>query len=141
MKKFPDGAIIYNDIRIITTGRRNSGRISYLMETINVTVWNEYIHERSGRVAEIYPGGIHGAIAEMLGRDKKYNIRTATLDMPENGLPKEVLDNTDVLIRWGHCAHDKVSDEVAIRVKNRVLDGMGLPSCIPGICRSCSSCS
>lgn len=56
------------------------------MEMINVTVWNEYIHERSGRVAEIYPGGIHGAIAEMLGRDKKYNIRTATLDMPENGL-------------------------------------------------------
>lgn len=71
------------------------------METINVTVWNEYIHERSGRVAEIYPGGIHGAIAEMLGRDKKYNIRTATLDMPENGLSEEVLDNTDVLIRWG----------------------------------------
>lgn len=61
--------------------------------------------------------------------------------MPENGLSEEVLDNTDVLIRWGHCAHDKVSDEVAIRVKNRVLDGMGLPSCIPGICRSCSSCS
>ena len=111
------------------------------METINVTVWNEYIHERSGRVAEIYPGGIHGAIAEMLGRDKKYNIRTATLDMPENGLPKEVLDNTDVLIWWGHCAHDKVSDEVVIRVKNRVLDSMGLPSCILGICRSCSSCS
>lgn len=96
------------------------------METINVTVWNEYIHERSGRVAGIYPGGIHGAIAEMLGRDKKYNIRTATLDMPENGLSEEVLDNTDVLIWWGHCAHDKVSDEVAIRVKNRVLDGMGL---------------
>lgn len=113
------------------------------METINVTVWNEYSHERSGRVAEIYPGGIHGAIAETPGRDKKYNIRTATLDMPENGLSEEVLDNTDVLIRWGHCAHDKVSDEVAIsiRVKNRVLDGMGLPSCILGICRSRSSCS
>ena len=111
------------------------------METINVTVWNEYIHERSGRVAEIYPGGIHGAIAETFGRDKKYNIRTATLDMPENGLSEEVLDNTDVLIRWCHCAHDKVSDEVAIRVKNRVLDSMGLPSCIPGICQSRSSCS
>lgn len=62
----------------------------------------------------------------MLGRDEKYNIRTATLDMPENGLSDEVLQNTDVLIWWGHLAHDKVSDEVAEKVRKRVLDGMGL---------------
>ena len=55
MKILSDGDIIYNDIRIDTAGRRLSGRISYLMETINVTVWNEYSHERSGRVAGIYP--------------------------------------------------------------------------------------
>ena len=96
------------------------------MEQVNVTIWNEYIHERSGRIAEVYPKGIHGAIAGMLGRDKRYNIRTATLDMPEHGLTEEVLNSTDVLIWWGHCAHAKVSDEVALKVKNRVLDGMGL---------------
>ena len=49
-----------------------------------------------------------------------------TLEEPENGLPQEVLDWTDVLIWWGHCAHDKVSDETARRVQLRVLDGMGL---------------
>ena len=97
------------------------------MQTINVTVWNEYVHERSSeRIAKVYPDGIHGAIAQMLGRENRYNITTATLDMPEHGLTQEVLDNTDVLIWWGHCAHSQVSDEVAERVVKRVWDGMGL---------------
>jgi trehalose utilization protein len=95
------------------------------METINVTIWNEYVHEKTERIARVYPEGIHGAIASMLGRDKKYNIRIATLDMEENGLTEEVLNGTDVLIWWGHCAHDKVSDEVATRVRDRVIGGMG----------------
>ena len=94
---------------------------------INVTVWNENIHEKSNqRIAEIYPVGIHGAIAQMLVRNKDFSIKTATLDMPEHGLTDDVLNNTDVLIWWGHCAHAQVSDEIAGKVKLRVLDGMGL---------------
>ena len=97
------------------------------MDKINVTVWNEYMHEKlEPAIGRIYPEGIHGAIAKMLGRDEKYNIRTATLDMPEHGLTDDVLENTDVLIWWGHMAHDKVSDEVAEKVRQRVLGGMGL---------------
>ena len=96
------------------------------METIRVTVWNENIHESDPRIAAIYPKGIHGAIAEMMGRDPGFQIRTATLQMPEHGLTEEVLAETDVLIWWGHCAHAQVSEEVAERVKMRVLDGMGL---------------
>ena len=53
-------------------------------------------------------------------------MRTATLDEPEQGLTAAVLDETDVLIWWGHAAHDEVSDEVVERVQARVLDGMGL---------------
>jgi len=45
--------------------------------------------------------------------------------MPEHGLTDEVLDNTDVLLWWGHAKHNDVSDEIAEKVKNRVLDGMG----------------
>ena len=37
-----------------------------------------------------------------------------------------MLENTDVLIWWGHCAHDKVDDKIVERVKNHVLRGMGL---------------
>ena len=69
------------------------------MTMVKVTVWNEFRHEQNEpRIKEVYPNGIHGAIAEMLGKHTDYIIRTATLDEPENGLPQEVLDDTDVLI-------------------------------------------
>ncbi len=97
------------------------------MKKINVTVWNEFIHEKTEeRIKAVYPDGIHGAIAQMLGTDERFEIRTATLEEPEHGLTEEVLAWTDVLIWWGHCAHARVSDEVAERVQRRVLDGMGL---------------
>lgn len=54
------------------------------------------------------------------------DAQTATLDEPEHGLTQEVLDNTDVLIWWGHVAHQEVSDEIVNRVHQRVLQGMGL---------------
>ena len=94
---------------------------------IRVTIWNEFVHEKTEqRVADIYPNGIHGCIAEFLGKEEDFEVRTATLDMPEHGLTQEVLDNTDVLLWWGHMAHDKVSDEIVERVHARVLAGMGL---------------
>jgi trehalose utilization protein len=94
--------------------------------TINVTIWNEYRHEKKNeKVAGIYPDGIHGAIANQLDRDE-FTVRTATLDEPEHGLNEEVLEQTDVLIWWGHLAHEEVSDELVAKIKQKVLDGMGL---------------
>lgn len=93
---------------------------------INVTIWNEYVHEKEERIAKVYPEGIHGAIAQMLGRNEELAIRTATLEMEEHGLTQEVLNNTDVLIWWGHIRHAQVCEEVTQRVVQRVLDGMGL---------------
>ena len=93
---------------------------------IRVTVWNEYWHERAeAKIGEIYPRGIHGCLAEMLGKEEDFEVRTATLDDPECGLTQEVLDNTDVLLWWGHCKHEDVPDEVAKRVQTAVLSGMG----------------
>ena len=66
---------------------------------IRVTVWNEYRHEKEmPEVAAIYPNGIHGAIADFLGKNEDMVVRTATLDEPEHGLTDEVLANTDVLL-------------------------------------------
>jgi trehalose utilization protein len=87
---------------------------------INVTVWNEYRHEKTDqKVQEMYPEGIHGQLKSFL--DEEFTVRTATLDEPEHGLTEEVLNDTDVLVWWGHIAHNEVSDEV-----ERVLQGMGL---------------
>ncbi|WP_078390869.1 ThuA domain-containing protein [Shouchella patagoniensis] len=92
---------------------------------MNVTIWNEFRHEKKNEmVAEIYPGGIHGAIASFL--EEEHKISTATLDEPEHGLTEDVLNQTDVLIWWGHIAHHEVEDAVVARVHKRVLEGMGL---------------
>jgi len=92
-----------------------------------VTIWNEFIHERRYKqIAELYPAGMHGAIAAYL-REQGFAVQTATLDQPEHGLTDEVLSNTDVLIWWGHIAHAKVSDEVVEKVHKRIVaEGMGL---------------
>ena len=97
-----------------------------MQRTIRVTIWNEFFHEQHKEsIRKVYPEGIHGALAKMLGKNEDFVIRTATLEMPEHGLTDEVLENTDVLIWWGHRRHADVSDEIAEKVKNRVLDGMG----------------
>lgn len=93
---------------------------------IKVTVWNEFQHEKKDeKVQKIYPEGIHKTIADFLSAEEDIVVRTATLDDPECGLTEEVLNDTDVLIWWGHMAHSKVPDEVAERVQQAVLKGMG----------------
>ena len=94
---------------------------------MRVTIWNEYRHEKANSaVAAIYPQGIHEALRAGLSRHDLGEIGTATLDEPAQGLPDEVLDQTDVLVWWGHRHHDEVSDDLAMRVCARVHAGMGL---------------
>ncbi|WP_440896749.1 ThuA domain-containing protein [Amphibacillus sp. Q70] len=93
---------------------------------MNVVVWNENRHEKlNPKVTEIYPEGIHGAIASFL-REEGHDVTTATLDQPEHGLTEQVLAEADVLLWWGHLAHDEVDETIVERVHQRVLDGMGL---------------
>jgi trehalose utilization protein len=94
---------------------------------IRVTVWNEFRHEKKNpRVAAIYPRGMHEAIATHLRKGADLKVSVATLDEPENGCPAAQLHQTDVLIWWGHLAHNEVSDIVVDRIQERVLNGMGL---------------
>ena len=94
---------------------------------IRAVVWNEFVHERENEaVREIYPEGIHAAIAGALAEDEGVEASTATLDQPEHGLAAERLEATDVLLWWGHKAHKAVADAVADRVVARVHQGMGL---------------
>ena len=95
--------------------------------TIRITVWNEFRHEKENpKVQAVYPDGIHAAIAGGLGANEDFVIGTATLDEPEHGLTQDVLDKTDVLIWWGHRAHNEVDDTIVERIRERVWAGMGL---------------
>lgn len=96
------------------------------MGSVRVTVWNEYRHElEMPEVAAIYPNGIHGCIRDFLAKNGM-EVKTATLAEPEHGLTQEVLDCTEVLVWWGHTAHQEVDDAVVERVYQRVQEGMGL---------------
>ena len=93
---------------------------------INVTIWNEYRHEKTDdKVKALYPDGIHAYLKSVLDCDE-LNITLAALDDPEYGLSDEVLNNTDVLVWWAHMCHHEVPDSVAERVRDRVFAGMGL---------------
>ncbi len=94
---------------------------------INVTVWNENLHERLQEdIRKVYPDGIHGCIAEFLCQNEEIRVHVATFDEPEHGLTQEILDATDVLVYWSHMAQEAFSDEVAERIRQAVLNGMGL---------------
>lgn len=93
---------------------------------MRVTVWNEFRHELENEaIKEIYPKGMHDVIAVFL-KDAGHDVKTAVLDEAEHGLTEACLKETEVLIWWGHIAHEEVDDAIVERVKQRVLDGMGL---------------
>jgi len=99
------------------------------VQPLRITVWNEFVHEQQHQqVRDVYPQGIHAAIVDgltpLLGDSAVF--RTATLEQPEHGLKQDLLDDTDVLLWWGHAAHDQVQDAVVDRIHRRVLEGMGL---------------
>lgn len=95
--------------------------------SVRVIVWNENVHEQEmPEVQKLYPKGIHGALADALSKCPELGISTATLQEEEHGLSQARLDECDVLLWWGHAAHGEVKDEVVARVRERVLQGMGL---------------
>ena len=59
----------------------------------NITIWNEYRHEKENpAVAEHYPEGIHRVLQATLETEYGVNVRTATLDDdPDHGLTEEIL--------------------------------------------------
>ena len=94
---------------------------------IKVVIWNEFRHERTKeKVKAIYPDGLHAAIKQYLdANNEDMDITLAALDDPEQGISDELLESTDVLIWWGHAAHDEVNDELVKKIQARVYAGMG----------------
>ena len=91
---------------------------------IRVAIYNEFMHERiKENIKAIYPDGIHKAIADFLESDD-ITVKFYTVDNV-NEITDEALAQTDVLLWWGHMKHNDVPDEVAERVKEAVLKGMG----------------
>lgn len=72
---------------------------------IKVTIWNENVHEtEQNALGDVcrrhYPHGIHNYLKDALAADD-LEIRAVSLDMPEQGMPDSLIQDTDVLLWWG----------------------------------------
>jgi trehalose utilization protein len=86
-----------------------------------VLVWSEGTAPK-----DVYPHDINGAVAEGLKPLQDWEIVTATITDPDQGVSEDALKTTDVLIWWGHKLHGKVQDEAVSRIVRRVKEeGMG----------------
>ena len=85
---------------------------------IRVTFWHEFRHEKTKPEAKaLYPEGIHAYLKSVLECDD-IQFTLAALDDPNQGITDELLENTDVLMWWGHVAHKEVDDELVEKINN-----------------------
>ena len=92
---------------------------------IRVTFWHEFRHEKTNeKVMKLYPDGLHAYLKSCLECDD-IKITLATLDDPDQGITDDLINNTDVLMWWGHIAHNEVNDELVDKIRKRVYAGMG----------------
>ncbi len=103
---------------------------------VRVTIWDE----QQPAQKQIYANFLGNELAEYLvkvgsrgvGKANEFAITSVRLDDPDQGLPLELLDRTDVLVWWGHVRHGEVKDalvkEIAARVKDGRLSFLGLHS-------------
>lgn len=93
------------------------------MKKLNVVVWDEFKYQGKEEAKRLYPNGIHACIKGFLDENEDMEVSIASLSDPDQGLPDERLEEVDVLLWWGHRAHDEVSDELVKRIRDRVYLG------------------
>ena len=86
---------------------------------IRVLVWDE----RSDAEKEAYDNFLGNYIADQLKLHTEFTVVSAGLNDPEQGLSDSVLDQTDVLIWWGHVRHSEVKPEKSKGIVKRIKAG------------------
>jgi trehalose utilization protein len=100
-----------------------------------VVVWSEGTASVDEESKKVYPNDVNTAIAEGLKplAAESWEIITASLNDPDQGLSDERLNSTDVLIWWGHKKHGEVKDQLVDKIEQRVKAGqmgfIGTHSC------------
>jgi trehalose utilization protein len=108
-------AILLLALPILLSATRPDGK------KIRVLVWSERTEP-----ASVYPDGINGAVAGFLQKDSALQVKTANISDPELGASDATLDETDVLIWFGHIKHAEVPEAVVKRIVKHVKEkGMG----------------
>ena len=92
----------------VTTGRAGP---------VRVLVWDE----RQPQQKQAYPNWLGNQIAEHLRQVSGLKVVSAALDDPQQGL--STLDQTDVLVWWGHVRQMEIEPPVAQDIVRRILEG------------------
>jgi trehalose utilization protein len=89
-------------------------------ENIRVLVWDE----RQPEQKTAYPNFVGNQIADHLKRLPGITVvNSVGLDDPAHGLGNSVLDNTDVLIWWGHIRQGEIPVEIGRDIVTRIKAG------------------
>lgn len=90
---------------------------------MKIVIFNEGLHEKEDWMKAVYPEGIHGALKAAL-QSEENEIKIVTQETIGD-INEELLNNTDVMLWWGHAGHHLVPDNIAQMVQTAVLKGMG----------------
>ncbi len=88
-------------------------------DPIRVVVWDE----RQPAQKQAYGNFLGNAIADYLKKQPGLEVKSVSLEDPEQGLSKEILDHCDVLIWWGHVRHGEIKADKAKELVKRIKDG------------------
>ncbi len=88
-------------------------------KSIRVVVWDE----RQPKQRPTYANFLGNHIADNLGEQERFSVRSVGMDDPQQGLPDELLDDCDVLIWWGHRRQGEISVETSHRIVERIKAG------------------
>lgn len=86
---------------------------------VRVLVWDE----QQPAQKQAYENFLGNEIANYLKTRPGLAVKTARLDDPDQGLSRQTLDGTDVLIWWGHVRHGDVKTDTAREIVRRVRTG------------------
>ncbi len=90
-------------------------------QLVRVVVWDE----QQPAQKQAYENFLGNAVADHFKQvpEGRFLLKSVRLDDPDQGLPKETLDNCDVLIWWGHARHGQVREELAKDIVRRIKEG------------------
>ena len=94
-----------------------------------ILIYTEDILEAAARynnpkISTAYPEGLHAGIAGAFP-EERYTVREAGLHNIREVITKETLNDTDVVMWWGHSKHHEVPDDIADLVVSEVHKGLG----------------
>jgi trehalose utilization protein len=86
---------------------------------IRVTVWDE----RQPKQLQAYTNYLGNQIAAHLRTVAGLEVKSVGITDPDQGLSAATLDDSDVLIWWGHVRHKDISNAKAKEIVSRIKDG------------------